>query len=282
MLASALAFSVATVFTKLVTEESSINGVEISFFRFLLGFLFISGYMLAKRKSIIPNHFKYILQRTVFNTIAVMLFFTGVQYSTITNANMLNMTYPVFVFLFAPIINREQSSPLTLIYLLMTLLGAFFIIDPSFEAANYGDFFSLLSGITAGFAITTLRQARKYDSSSVILFYMMGLGCVINLMVALPSFIVPSGKPLIYILLSAATGVLGQIWLTVGYRFISAAPGSLLSASRILFAAILGIVILGEPLNARIIVGGLLIFAALTGVSGFSKFIWISYVKTRL
>ena len=250
MLASALAFAVATVFTKLVTEESSISGIEISFFRFLLGFLFIGGFMLAKGKPIIPNNFKYILQRTIFNTIAVMLFFTGVQYSTITNANMLNMTYPVFVFLFAPIINREQSSSLNLIYLLMTLLGAFFIIDPSFEAINYGDVYSLLSGIAAGFAITTLREARKYDSSSVILFYMMGLGCVINLMVALPSFIVPSGKPLAYILLSAATGVLGQVWLTVGYRFISAAPGSLLSASRILFAAILGIVILGEPINA--------------------------------
>lgn len=273
MLASALAFAVSTVFTKLVTKSTAISGIEISLFRFLLGFMLTAIYVYTKKVSLRPNNFKFILHRTVFNTIAVMLFFTGIQYTTITNANMLNMTYPVFVFIAAPLINREKSRWSHLAYLVLTLAGALLIINPSFDSVNYGDVYSLFSGLVAGLAISSLREARKFDDSSVILFYMMGLGSVMNLIAAVPSFIMPHGESLVYIILSAATGFLGQIWLTVGYRYIDASPGALLSASRILFAGILGISLLGDPVNIQVAAGGVFILISLTGVSGIFDYL---------
>ena len=280
LLLSALAFTLSTVFAKLVNRGSSISGIEISFFRFCAGLLFVSLYLLRSRVNIRPNNLRYVLLRAGFNTIAVLLFFTGIQYTTVTNANMLNMTYPAFVFILAPFINKEKGKYIHILFLLMTLAGTYLIIFPDFNTINPGDLYAFLSAIAAGFALTTLREARKYDSSATILFHLMLIGAAISFVLMLPSFIMPQGIILVYLLLSAVTAVVGQGAITVGFRFINAAPGSLVSSSRILFAAALGIAIFGDPLNTHILCGGTLILISLIGTSRIWE--WFSGRKQRV
>ena len=64
---------------------------------------------------------------------------------------------------------------------------------------------------------------------------------------------------------------MGQIFLTMGYKYVNARMGSMVSASRILFAAILGSFFFGDQLSVHIIVGGLLIIFAVTGISALQK-----------
>ncbi len=264
-------FALSTVFGKLVTENSAIVGIEVSFFRYLLGFIVFSIYMLVKGTSFRPNNTKQVVLRGVFNTLAVIFFFAGLQYTTVTNANMLNMTYPVFVFLLAPFINHEKSALSNVLYLIITLAGVYLIVAPDFNHINPGDFLSLVSGVLAGFGIPFLREARKYDSSEVILFYLMMLGCLINLVLVIPFFVMPAGLMMVYVMLSALVAVLGQGFLTVGYRYIEAASGSLVSASRILIAGIMGVSFFSDPVTLKIMLGGTLILISLAGVSGFIK-----------
>ena len=277
LLSSAFLFALSTVFAKLVTGSSNISGIEVTFFRFLLGFIIFTPLIIIKKISLKPKMPKYILLRVFFNTIAVICFFMGIQYSTVSKANMLNMTYPVFVFLISPLITGEKPVAWKYIYLLITMLGLYFIIMPgtgafAFQNINKGDALALMSGVLAGFAISYLRQSRKYDESYVILFYLMALGFLINLFIVIPYFIMPTGMILIFILLSAASAVLGQVCITVGYKYIDASAGSLVSSSRILFAVLLGITIFNDPLSSNIIIGGILILISLAGVSGvFTK-----------
>lgn len=280
LLFSALAFTLSTVFAKLVNEGSSISGIEISFFRFLTGFIFVSLYIIRSRERICPNNTRYVMLRAVFNTIAVLLFFTGIQYTTVTSANMLNMTYPVFVFILAPLINSEKGHYSDIVFLLLTLGGTYLIIFPDFHRINPGDVYAFLSAIAAGFALTSLREARKHDSSATIIFHLMLIGAAISFVLMLPSFIMPQGTILVYILLSAIAAVTGQGALTIGFKYIKAAPGSLVSSSRILFAAMLGIIIFGDPLNVNILCGGVLILIALIGTSRIWE--WFSKRKQRV
>ncbi|MDY6934074.1 MAG: DMT family transporter [Spirochaetota bacterium] len=268
LLLSSFFFTTSTLFAKLVTTLSEIQAVEITFCRFFLGFITVLIYMVTQKRSLRPKRISYVLLRSILNLIAVILFFAGVQFTTITNANMLNMTYPIFVYLYAPFINREKNSVIYLLYVTITMIGAYLIINPTIEDLLLGDILALLSGVTAGAAISILREARKYDSSFIILFYLMTIGTITNYFIMLPYFIAPKGIVILYLFLSASSGVLGQIFITIGYRYIDAASGSLISSSRILFAVIMGVCMFSDPLSPKIIIGAILIIISLIGVSG--------------
>jgi len=274
VLFSAVSFAVSTVFAKLVTTGSDVPAPVITLFRFGVGFVAVSIYILIKRKPLKPVKARYVLLRVIFNTGAVIFFFLGIQYSTVSKANMLNMTYPFFVFLIAPFINSEKHPASYYLYLLLTMAGIYFIFSPGAEvthSANIGDVYALISGVFAGFAIAYLREARKYDASYLIIFYLMFLGGILNLFISLPVFVMPEGMILVYTILSAACAVTGQFFITVGYRYINAAAGSLVSATRILFAILLGVSIFSDPLTLNIVAGGALIIISICGVSGFLK-----------
>jgi drug/metabolite transporter (DMT)-like permease len=262
-----LCFTLSTVITKQVVRSSAVPAVEITFFRFFLGAVLSTAYLLRKRSSFKPNNRVTIALRAVLNTAAVILFFYALQYTTVTNANMLNMTYPVFVFLVSPFINREKSSPVFWLFLGVTMAGIWFVIKPSFGSVNTGDLLGLASGIVAGFAISTLKEARMHDRTDTILFYLMWVGTAINGVVVLPGFVLPAGITGLLVISAALLGFVGQVLLTEGYRSVKATSGSIVSSSRILFAVALGVALFGEPLNARIVAGGALILASFAGVT---------------
>jgi drug/metabolite transporter (DMT)-like permease len=262
-----LCFTLSTVITKHVVRVSAVPAVEITFFRFFLGAVLTAAHLLRKRSSFRPNNWVTIGFRAVLNSAAVILFFYALQYTTVTNANMLNMTYPVFVFLVSPFINREKSSPLFWIFLGVTMAGIWLVIDPEFGSVNTGDLLGLSSGIVAGFAISTLKEARLHDSTEIILFYLMCVGTVINGFVVLPKFVLPAGFTGLLVITAALLGFVGQIFLTEGYSFVRATSGSIVSSSRILFAVLLGVVLFHDPLHARILAGGALILISFAGVS---------------
>jgi len=272
LLMSAFTFALSTVFAKLITDMSNVHAIELTFFRFSCGLLMVSAYIIFKKKSIRPNNKKYILMRSFFNTIAVIFFFLGVQHTTVSKSNLINMTYPVFVFLITPFLNKEKTSATHYLYLMLTMAGLYFVVIPNtgfFNTdINMGDLYALLSGIGAGFAITSLREARKYDSSHTILFYLMLIGTVINLIIVIPYFILPEGLVLFYVIMTTVCALTGQVCITIGYKYIKASAGSLVSSSRILFGIIFGVSLFSDPLTLRIASGGILIIISLVGVSG--------------
>jgi drug/metabolite transporter (DMT)-like permease len=276
LLLAELCFAGATVFVKFATTGTEIPGIEASFFRFLLGF-FIAGYAMVKSKlSFKPNKTKLVIWRAVLNTVALIFFFLSVKHTTLTNSNMLNMTYPAFIFLFAPMITKEKIKPLQSVYLILTITGIYLVIHPNFTHVNIGDWYGLISGITAALAVITLRMAREYDSTTLILFYLMSIGLVINGALLLPIFVMPDLIQLKDLLLSAVLGFAGQVFITSGYKHIEASHGSIISSSRILFSVVFGLTIFSERFNIQWLIGGALILISLIGIS------WPKRGKTNL
>lgn len=264
-------FALATVFVKLLSNFSIIPAIEITFFRFLVGSI-IGGILLYRNgETFVPNNLKFVLLRAIFNTTAFILFFASVQYTSITNANMLNMTYPIFIFIISIIVSKKLPTIWHFFILFFSITGIYLVIHPNFRNINIGDLLGLASGITGAIAILSLRMARKYDSSLLILFYLMSIGLVINLILMIPFFIMPNMKELIFLLISGILGFAGQAFLTIGYRYISARNGSMISSSRVLFAGILGYSILSESITLQILLGGILIIFSIVGTSCLAK-----------
>lgn len=264
-------FASAKVFAKFVTNGSDIPAIEITFFRVSIGTIIATLYMLKTKTSFKPQKPSLVITRALLSFSALVAFFYSVQHTSVTNANMLNMTYPVFIFLVAPLFKLEQVHKLSFIFLIIAMAGIYLVIFPDFSNINMGDFIGLLSGIIGAFAIITLSVAREHDSTVLIVFYLMAIGTFCNILMMVPVFIMPGSQDLPFLLGSGITGVAGQVFLTMGYKNVNAKAGSMVSSSRIIFAASLGFFFFSEELSFQIIGGGLMIIASIIGISMLQK-----------
>jgi drug/metabolite transporter (DMT)-like permease len=268
MLVSALSFALSTVFAKYAYLSEALAPAEAAFFRFLVGFILAALYTAATRPNLVPKKPVPVALRAIANAAAVLLFFAGIEGTTVSKANMLNLTYPVYVALFAPLINRERIGGAHIPKIILAAVGMYLVISPDFGTISMGDIYSLASGVMAGLSIAFVREAGKNDSKTIILFYLMAAGLILTAALVFPDFRIPGRKTLIFLVLSGFAGYIGQVTSTAGYGLIEAAKGSLLSVSRIIYSVILGIILFGDPLTLKIVLGGVLILSSLIGIRG--------------
>lgn len=246
-------------------------GTVASFCRFFLGALIMFFYIIFTKRSFKAVKINYIFARSITNCISIMLFSLGFQYTTVTNANMLQMTYPIFVMILAPLIYREKIKKSSYVYLCIIMLGCYLVTLPKFDNINVGDILSLVSAISAAVSVLFLKEVSKYNEGYIIVFYVMLIATIFNLPFIIKDIYIPSNEIAFNLLLSAFTGFLGQLFITMGYKYVDNATGAMVSASRIIIAAILGIIFFSDPLNIRVVSGGILITICLIGISGYFR-----------
>lgn len=248
---------------------TSMSGVINSFSRFLVGTIFMFVYIVYKKKSFKAPDIKPIFYRSIFNSIAIILFSASIKYTTITNVNMLNMIYPVFVILLAPYFLKEPIKKSTYVYLMIIMVGSYIVADPSFGNINIGDTLAFGSAIVAAFSIMYLKKAREENDGYIIVFYVMFIGTLINIPFSYKDILGFEMVGALPVFMAGFTGFLGQVFITWGYKYVDSATGALVSTSRIIIGGIIGYLLLNEPLTGKIIIGMLMITLSLVGLSGY-------------
>lgn len=263
-----LVFALSSVFAKYAIQDSEISGIQVVFFRFVFGV--VLAYYLVKRsgESFKPNSVKLVVLRAIFNTVSAMLFYFSLAYTTVTNTNMLSMTYPIWIVLFAPLVLGEQFRKRNLLFVSIAVVGIYLVVHPNFASINLGDVTALICGVAAAASIMTLREARKGDSTNLIIFYLMAIGLFINLAFVIPVWANPTPIQWMHIILSSIFGLMAQFFITHGYKYIEATKGSLVSSVRIVIAMVLGVVLFADNITLQIIIGTILILGAQYSVIG--------------
>ena len=259
--ASAFCFYLSTVVIRWSQAEVSIAPSYFVFARFLMGFLLVCAIMACRRQLPLPRNYHLLLGRTVFNCVAVYCFYMAVEFTSVAEANILNMTYPIFVALIAWTLFREQRDPVALVMVAVAFAGIWLIIAPGKVDIKTANLWGLASGLSASMSMTYLNISRQYHDTNTVLFFMFGLGALLIFAAFHGDFFWPDARELYYLGLCAASGVAGQFLLTIGFRYVTAVDGSIISSMRILLAALLGPWVAGElPLNATGWMGALLLF----------------------
>ncbi|MBN1159370.1 MAG: DMT family transporter [Bacteroidales bacterium] len=271
LVSAEFSFALATVFVKFITSNSDIPPIEITFFRVLIGTFVTLVYMVRTNASFRPKRPVLVFVRALFSLAALIAFFYAVEKTSVTKANMLNMTYPVFIFILAPLFRIQKAHKSAVIFLISAMAGITLVMNPDFSRIQTGDLIGLLSGILAAFAIIALSFARLYDSTVLIVFYLMVLGTVCNGLIMIPFFVMPQDSEFVLLIASGVSGVAGQVFLTMGYKYVNARTGSMISSSRILFSALLGVLFFSDKLSWHIITGGIMIMTAIIGISALQK-----------
>lgn len=260
---SAFCFYLATVIIRWAQPHVDIETSYFVFGRFFLGFIVVCLTMLAGHQRPAPRKYHVLLGRTLANSIAVFCFYKAVDVGTLAEANILNMTYPLFVALFAWLFVKNQRDLFSLFAVGLAFCGIWLILSPGDMSFRWENIWGLSSGITAAAAMIYLNVSRKYHDSQTILFFMFGLGSLVMVVLFKSSIFLPDRQEFLFLFACSAVGVLGQYLLTYGFRFVTAVEGSIISSTRILIAALLGPALVGDP-NLTVIgwCGALLIFGA--------------------
>ncbi|MCB1763584.1 MAG: DMT family transporter [Gammaproteobacteria bacterium] len=260
---SAICFYLATAIIRWAESSVTIATPFFVFARFFLGFIVVCLTLLLTGRRLQPRRYHLLLGRTLMNTIAVFCFYKAVEVGSLAEANILNMTYPLFVALFAWFFIREQRDAAVLLIVAVALLGIWLILAPGEIGVKWENLWGLSSGITASLAMIYLNLSRRHHDSQTILFYMFGLGALSIFMLFNETIFWPNGHELLFLFSCSALGVLGQYLLTYGFLFVTAVEGSIISSSRIIMAALLGPLLVGDPaLTLSGWCGALLIFGA--------------------
>ncbi|MBI9089709.1 MAG: DMT family transporter [Desulfobacterium sp.] len=228
--------------------QVEIDASYFTFARFLLGFVIVSLVFMVKKKRPKPVSYHLLFGRALFNTIAAFCFFKAVEQTSLSEGNILNMTYPLFVAFISWFLFRDQRDPIAIAIVLTAFTGVWMILVPDHHAAFSADsLWGLCSGISGAGAILYLNASRKVHDTETILFFMFGAGGLAIFCLYRQHIFMPDLKDFFFLMLCALFSVLGQYLLTAGFRYVTALEGSIISSTRILMAALLGPVLMSEP-----------------------------------
>jgi len=245
---SAFFFYLATTTIRWSQAHTAIDPAFFVIVRFFLGFTVVSTSLLLHRQALWPRKFRYLLGSTIANCLAVYCFFKAVALTSVAEANILNMTYPVFIAVFTWMFLHAQRDGVTLVLVAIAMAGIWLLLKPG----KIGRFLIDLpqSGPPA-------RRLRNHPAGHVWTGNGDHAGPVLR-----PAFRARSDG-VFFLMVSALFGVGGQYLLTFGFRYVTALEGGIISSTRILLAAFLGPYLAAEnPLSAAGWIGALLIFGA--------------------
>lgn len=263
ILLAEICFYISTIFIRWAKAEVTIDPGYFVFARFLIGFVVVCGVLVIERRDLKPRRYDLLIGRGVFNSIAVFCFFKAVAVTSLAEGNILNMTYPIFLAMLSWFVLKEQRDGVAIGMVAVACGGIWMILAPEQMTPNINNLWGLASGITAAFAILCLNMSRRHHDTETILFYMFGLGSLIMFGLFHDRIFWPNPAEFYYLFWCSAFGVGGQYLLTLGYRYVTAVEGSVLSSSRILMAAVFGPwIALDPPLTVAAWIGAGLIFIA--------------------
>jgi len=261
--ASAFCFYFSTVVVRWSRETVAIDAAYFAFFRFMVGFIVVCTIMAVRRQRPRARSYHLLIGRTLGNCIAVYCFYQAVRYTSVAEANILNMTYPIFVALLSWILLRHQRDEVAVAMVAVAVVGVWLILRPGHMGMGIQSLWGLGSGISAAFAILYLNLSRQQHDANTVLFYMFGLGSIVMALFFHRRLFWPNAAELYYLVLCGGAGIAGQFLITLGFRYVTAVEGGVISSTRILLAALLGPWLAAEaPLGPLGWLGALLIFGA--------------------
>lgn len=251
---SALTFASVTVGVKYLGELQWPT-FTVAWGRFGLGFLFLLVVNLINtQKFPVPNNWKLVSIRAFTNFIAVSFFYFSIYFTTLVKANLLNMTYPVFIAFLAPILLNEKTAKSMWAAVGLCFFGILMVLGFEVDSWAIGDLYGLVCGALASVSIMSLRAARIQDDSNTILFYVMLFGAI-----GLAPFIeIPENlgyEAIGVFILCSFGGLLGQIFLTYSYGYVTAITGAVTGTVRVLFSAVFGVLFFSESISLSLVIG---------------------------
>ncbi|SKB84778.1 EamA domain-containing membrane protein RarD [Lachnospiraceae bacterium] len=274
ILLAALGFSLMTFFVRL---SGDIPVMEKAFFRNAVAAL-VSVFLIIKS----GEGFKIkkgcgtgIFFRCLFGTSGLIANFYAIDKLNIADANMLNKLSPFFAILISIPLLKEKPKKLDIAAVIIAFIGAMLIVRPSGSNMQlFPALIGLYGGFGAGTAYVFVRKlGKKGERTPIIVFCFSMFSTLIAVPFIAMNFVPLSPRQLLYLILAGVAATLGQFGITSAYKFAPAKEISVFDYTQVIFAALLGILFLGEIPTILSVAGYVIII-------GVAALRWMYNLKT--
>ena len=253
-------------FLKLAQEE--VNVYVAGFFRFILGLIIISPYIVKTKFTVFKtSHFKKHFVRSVLNLPAMLLYFSTLVMLPIEKVTAISFVVPLIVTVLAVLFLGEKIYIYRSLALILGFSGMLIILRPGFIDISIGVYMALFSSFLWSVVIIITKKISKEDSSITILSYQTVFMSIFSFIIVLFFWETPSSKTFLYLFLAALSGTILHLALNHAYKLVDVSMTQPYSFLSLVFASIIGFFVFSEIpdlftwLGASIIFLGVLIIS---------------------
>ncbi len=265
-------------------SELGLAPMEIAFIRMIVAVTVIGVYLLAgRRRDLIAVKRKDLPFFIGTGIVSLMLFnyfyFNSITYSTVAIAVCLLYTAPAFVVLLSAILFRERITPRKAVALAVIFGGcicASGVFGGEQALSPRGFLFGIGSGFCFGmFSIFSRVLLDRGYAAMTVAFFALAVGAVgTAFFVDVPAVIAAAATPevLLYgVGLGVCCSFLPYLLYPTGLRHLETGEAAMLVTSEPLVAAMVSVVLLGEPLTFSVAAGIFLIIAGIVIINRAGK-----------
>ena len=261
ILASAIAFSTAGYFTRLIPQDVW----TVLFWRGIFGGLFIAGYVVWRHRGATLGAVRSVGRIGLFtaacSTAATICFVNALRLSTVADVNIISATAPFISAALAWLCTGARERRSTLLASLVALCGVAVMFDAArLEGHLFGDLLALAMALLLSAMMVVIRHHQRVSmlpAASLSAF----LSAIAVLPLAHPA--TAFGPHFIwFVLFGTMQFGLGLLLLTLGARLISAARSALISALEVPLACIWVWLAFSEVPSTASFAGGAIVMAA--------------------
>ena len=260
------AICIGTIGTLVKLIGPDVHFMTLNFYRFLIGFLFILAvvpFIDKKTFKINKNDFKDYFFIGFLFALGSLLFLAANVFGPVQNAVLISSFSPFFVFIFAYWLLKERITSTKIIALSIAVIGLA-VINP-FKIGEYalGNTLALLTAVVAALTITEMRKVDMKHSIGVVFWMFLFATLLLLPMPFIFGFGNLSNVFIYVILLGLIPSGVAYIFYNLALEKIEAEVGSILHIIVAPLVAItLAVIIINEPINIRIILGGFSLIVA--------------------
>ena len=260
MVGSAFSLALMGVGVKLAGDQVGIW--QISFYRALVGIVLMVAVALVYKAPLVGPDLKLLSLRGLSGTFSFLSMVVALRQIPLAEVMVLFYMFPAFAALFSPWLNDERLAPGDWIFLALAFAGTVVIL---FHGGGIhlrlGHFCALTTAVLSGLNTSLVRRLSSRHSPYAIYFFFCLAAAVVSIWpLAMGSEpLLPSGVGMLYLAGIGVVATFGQVLMNQGFFHLPAAEGGVVLMSQVVIAAAWGVVMFGEPLSWRLVVGGCMI-----------------------
>ncbi len=240
-------FAAANAFAKGAQIEGAIPPQQVTFFRFLFGFLTLLPWIVLARSPVFSSSVPHIHAiRVLFGMSGVMCMFAALAYLPLADVTAIAWANPLVAMLLAALFLGDRISGRRWLYAAIGFLGVLVMMRPSGAAFGWEGLFALGAALFIGAEVAAIRALAGRDGSLTVLAFANAGGCLATLLLAAPVMIMPDGWQLFAMAMTGTLMVIGQLLFMVAIRVRETSFVAPFYYATLLFAFIYGMVFFGE------------------------------------
>jgi len=241
---------------------------QAAFLRYLLGLVFflpVLRPLLRMRAD--RGTWALLGARGLVHALGVALWFFAMARIPIADVTAMNYLAPVYVTLGAALFLGERLAARRIVAVGVALLGALIILRPGFREIGAGHVAMLFTAVIFGasYLMAKILAARCSAAEVVAL---LSITVTIGLApLAAMNWVVPTWEELAILMAVAGFATAGHYTMTLAFRAAPLAVTQPVTFLQLVWAVSLGVLVFGEPLDPWVVLGGLVIVAAVSFIS---------------